>query len=120
MNTSVRKEGPAGPGGFVTVAGKAGDKDVHWLGTDLAHASVSADQHEATFATASELKRLLVRNAYTLEGLSAAEVAHARELIIGAPEVEKRCWVCAGEEKAAIGDTGLCRGHNLYALLARK
>lgn len=109
-----RVVGPDAPGGIPTFSGMAGDRQVHWLGLEPKR----ADELEAKFSAASPLLRLLILNAYTHEGLSPVEVNNARTLIEAERETEKPCG--AGCRDRAIGDTGLCRGHNRYALDTRK
>ena len=66
----------------------------------------------------SKLKDLLQRNAYTEEGLTNEEVNEARKLIVSEKENKKRkCIVC---DENSIGDTGVCKSHNYYALVVRK
>ena len=112
---TTRTEGPAAPGGFMTVTGKAGDLDVHWIGGEK-----RAEKLEQDFAKASELLRLMLRNAYTLEGLSSDEIVRAKNLILDTPKTDSDCGRGGSCREKAIGDTGLCRAHNLYALATRK
>ena len=66
----------------------------------------------------SKLEDLLVKNAYTEEGLTNGEFNEARKLISTERENEdKKCIVC---DENSIGDTGVCRSHNYYALVVRK
>ena len=116
MNAKTRAPGPTTPFGFPTFSGTAGDRAVHWLGGES-----RADELEQQFGRASRLLQLMILNAYTVGGLTATEQAEARRMIEIEPDVEDTCWLCSSGEKAkAIGDTGLCRGHNSCALATRK
>lgn len=111
----MREQGPAAPGGIPTFAGTAGSKPVHWLGWN----DVRAEELEKQFTQVSRLKQLMIRNAFTLEGLTRAERIEAADLIETEPESQNTCWTCE-DRKKAVGDTGLCRSHNRYALITRK
>ncbi|MBI2055191.1 MAG: hypothetical protein HYT39_03810 [Candidatus Sungbacteria bacterium] len=111
----MRAKGPAAPGGFMTMTGRAGDREVHWIGDEK-----RAEKLEQDFAKASELLQLMIRNAYTLEGLSSDEIIRAKNLILDTPKTESDCDGGRPCREKAIGDTGLCRAHNLYALATRK
>lgn len=109
-----RQQGPEAPGGIKTWSGFADQKRVHWLGDPK-----RADDLERSYKGNSELMKLLVRNAYTIEGLSEAEKLNARHLILTVSETDRDCWMCRNGQKSIV-DTGLCRQHNLLALETRK
>lgn len=111
----MREQGPHSSGWIPTFAGTAAGKTVHWLGWNEGR----ADELERQFTQVSRLKQLMIRNAFTLEGLSESERFEAGRLIENEPEGQDTCWTCEGREKA-VGDTGLCRSHNRYALITRK
>ena len=115
MTTTARIEGPIAPGGICTFSGIAGDQPVHWIG-DIER----ADELERQYGAASPLLKLMLRNAYTLEGLSSMESARAAVLINQGVESSDRCHMCPGGRRYAIADTGLCKGHNLDTLRTRK
>ena len=118
MDEQKRTPGPYTSGGFPTTSGTADDKAVNWIGDDA-----RADQLEAQFAAASVLMKLMLRNAYTLEGLAVEEIERAWSLIEKSEETDVPCWMCDRvtiRVAKAIADTGICKGHNLYALAAKK
>lgn len=97
----------------------ADGKLVHWVVLTVRDNEGRADQLEQQFGKASPLLKLLMRNAYTIEGLTEEETETARRLIETTPETDGGCWMCENVNKA-IGDTYLCRQHNMDALLTRK
>ncbi len=105
-----RERGP-NASGFPTVVGRAGDREVFWLGDDN-----RADQLEAQYAAASRLLQLMLLNTYSIPFLSPDDVREAESLIASAPDApdDEMCWTC--KNAPAIGDTHLCREHNLVAL----
>ena len=109
----ARNKGPNACG-FPTVAGKADDHDVFWLGDDQ-----RADELEAQYAVVSPLLRLMLRNAYSVPSLSAKEIVEACNFIDSTPETTPREMCSSCHKFPAIGDTRLCRGHNRYALAMR-
>lgn len=104
---------------FPTVEGIADGKTVHWVVANEDDVA-PAREKEAQYAIASPLLKLMIRNAYTTEGISSDEQRVAAHLIATEPETDKDCWVCDTAPKGkAIGDTGMCRSHNSYALQTR-
>ncbi len=93
MSAGVRTEGPLAPGGFMTVSGTAHGKVVRWIGDGK-----RADQLERQMENSSRLLQLLLRNAYSIEGLSPAEWVEARNLIKTEPEGNDSCGADAGEK----------------------
>jgi hypothetical protein len=85
------------------------EKPVHWIGD-----CGNADAWEQACHNASPLRRLLILNSRTLEGLTADEIVEADWYILGMPKVTTFCIKCLS--KLAVGDTGLCREHNMEAL----
>jgi hypothetical protein len=111
MSTVERTEGPAAPGGFPTWSGTAHGKAVHWIGFD----GKRADELEAQIQKSSRLQQLLLRNAYTLEGLAESERCELIQLIYAAPTVAEPC----GCGQPSLGDTRLCRDHARRAFYTR-
>lgn len=71
----------------------------------------------------SELQKLLEKNASPGESLTKEEEKRAYQLIANPVLSEDDCLVCKmmpGRAGKAIFDTGLCGGHALYALAAKK
>lgn len=68
----------------------------------------------------SELLLLLEKSAYG-EGLSPEEESAAFQLIRKPVQVEGLCWMCgSAKHSPAIYDTGLCKGHALFALVSTR
>jgi hypothetical protein len=112
----MRTAGPLAYGIFPTLQGKAGENDVLWLGDEA-----RVDELERQYESASPLLRLLLRNAYTLEGITAEEHEEARMLIETLPATDQVCVLCEkeGDGTRTIADTNLCRNHNQYSLEMR-
>ena len=101
-----------GDGVFPTITGVAGNLPVHWYGDET-----MATDHERMYENSSPLNQFLIRNAYTVEGLSTTEIREAENLIKTLPEGTEICWMRC--EKHVIADTGMCRGHCMHALAMR-
>jgi hypothetical protein len=110
----TRTEGPPA-GVFCTFSGEVDGRKVHWVGSPEA-----ADKYEANWPGKSRIIHLLTLNAYTVEGLTSAEMNEAEKLILELPEVEEPCWVCTKDNKRpSVSDIGLCRCHARYTLATR-
>ena len=110
MTVQARSSGPNAPGGFTTVSGTAHGMVVHWIGDDARAADL-----ERAMATTSRLNQLLLRNAYSIEGLNPFEKSEAINLIESTTKSLEICHCGA----TGVGDTGMCQAHALFALRTR-
>jgi hypothetical protein len=113
----TREKGPVLTGGYPTFWGKAGERKVCWIARNKSEAA----ELELRFQAGSHLLSLMIRNAYTLEGISRFERYLVRGMIVGTPEQPN--INCGGDKcckNKAIGDTGLCRKHNLENLKKKR
>lgn len=104
-----RQQGQRTQDGRGTVSGHAGTLRVHWIGSGKL-----ADDLEDKYILGSPLQRLLIRNAYTLEGLSRHEFLEASKLIASGEENSDTCSLCKGHvpnPPRAIGGTNMCADH---------
>jgi len=112
-----RTKGPDDRYGTPTYTGSADGKPVYWV----ARVPDRVDKIEKEYAKASPLLKLLMLNAYTLEGLTSAQTEEAYRLIKTTPE-KGRCYgrqdYCL--DGKAVGDTHLCRAHCRGQLAQRR
>jgi len=98
---------------IVTFTGTVEGRSVNWFGQKPEH----ADECELEYKKGSRLRKLLILNALTIEGLMPAEIEEAKQLIETAPETREGC---RGRQDfcvdAAIGGAHLCRTHCRAAL----